>query len=257
VAIFHSYWDESGKKGDSSVVTFCSLCLPSSKIAAFEADWQNLLHTIGVTHLHMVKASRLSRNYGKLPRHQTPSERMKALEPFAGCVNQYFEIGVMIAIEVAAFHSLSTTARKALGSPNDPYYIAFMRGNLHLVRYLQDDDRFSLVCDDDVETALSCFGFYRAMQKSWPEAQKKMIAISFADDKYFPALQAADMLAFLFRCEAKYQLYRDGYLWRSLFKALVEPKVLGVKWYELIGDAEKLKGLSDALDRANIPKKRP
>lgn len=90
MAIFHSYCDESGKKGDSPLVTFSSLCLPHSKLALFDADWEKLLRAIGVSHLHMKKASRLSQNYGAMPRHQTVRERTKALEPFAECINDYF-----------------------------------------------------------------------------------------------------------------------------------------------------------------------
>lgn len=162
----------------------------------------------------------------------------------------------MVAIEVTAFKSLSEKARRTLGSPDDPYYVSFMRGNLHLIRCLKDDDRLCLVCDDDLETALLCYGFYRAIRNSWPEAQKKLIALSFADDKYFPAMQAADMLAFLFRCEANQALYQDTYQWRRLFNVLTGDRgPQGIKWYELIGDTAKLKGLGDALEAANLPKR--
>ena len=174
MAIFHSYCDESGKKGDSPIATFSALCLPHSKLALFDTDWEKLLRQVGKTHLHMVKATRLSQNYGDtMPRHQTAKERMECLAPFAECVNQYFEVGVMMAIEIEAFNSLSEKARRSLGSPDDPYYVSFMRGSVHLVRYLQEDDRLSLICDDDLETALSCYGFYRAVRRTLARSSEK------------------------------------------------------------------------------------
>ena len=84
LAIFHMYCDESGKKGDHPVVTFSGLCLPFSKLAGFDSEWNELLHQCDIPCLHMAAVSRLSKQYGtKMPRHQTPDERMDALIPFA------------------------------------------------------------------------------------------------------------------------------------------------------------------------------
>ena len=57
------------------------------------------------------------------------------------------------------------------------------------------------------------------------------------------------MLAYLFRCEAKLALYQESYQWRRLFNILTDHRgPSGMKWYSMIADTKKLKGLSDALD---------
>ena len=254
MAIFHSYCDESGKQGDSPFPTFSALCLPCLNLQAFDKDWEQELRIIGKPYLHMAKASRLSQNYGNIPRNQTAKERIAALSPFAECIKKHFEVGVMMAMETKAFKVLTPTARQALGKISDPYHLSFMRGTLHLVRYIQPDDRLSMICDDDLETALDCYGYYRQVRHSWPEAQQKLISLSFSDDKYFPALQAADMLAFLFRCEARRMLYRDSHQWVNLFNTLVTTTGTNITWFHTVMDEQKVKRLSNAIDE--LPEER-
>lgn len=257
MAIFHAYCDESGKKGDHPVVTFSGLCLPHAKLASFDLEWEQLLRRIAKPSLHMARATRLSENYGPtMPRRQTPVERVDALQPFAECIRRNFELGIMIAVEVRAFNALSPMAKRALGNPEDPYHLSFLRGVIRLDEHLQlDNDYLLLVCDDDQETAWDCHRFYRAIRKSDKRSQEKLIGLCFADDKHFPSLQAADMLAFLFRLEARRVLFGEGYVWSRLFNQLTLPTDgNSAKWVELIMDHPTLDRLSGELEKINLPK---
>jgi hypothetical protein len=183
MAVILCYCDESGKQGDHPVVTFSGLCLAQPKLAAFDDAWNTLL--------------RLSEKHGpKMPRGQTASERIKALIPFADCINQHFELGLVQALDIAGFNAMSKDARAKIGSPNDPYFIAFMRGGGEVLDYAHDEDKVSIICDDDRATALDCYRHYRGLCTAHEKWRDKIISLTFADDRYFPALQAADMLAF-------------------------------------------------------------
>ena len=251
MAILYAYFDESGKQSDHPVVSFSGVCVPQSKLQRFDDEWNALLRQYELRSLHMARASRLSERHGpKMPRGQSARERMEALTPFADCINNHLDVGLIQAWDVRGFNSLSKAAKAALGDPNDPYYLAFARGLLELADYVHDDDRISLICDDDRQTALDCYRHYRGVRSAEPRVQKKAVSLCFADDEYFPALQAADMVAFLSRLEAKSQFYGDRYDFRRLFDHLTTEKgVSHMKWFMMFADEKKIKGLSEDMER--------
>jgi hypothetical protein len=252
VAILHCYCDESGKKSDHPVVSFSGLCITQSKVKSFDEDWDILLRHYEIDFLHMARASRLSEKQGpKMSRGQTANQRVDALMPFADCINKHFELGLLHCIDIEGFNSLSKNARHKIGSPDDPYFIAFMRGGLEIVDYCHRDDHISIICDDDRETAWDCYRHYRGLCAAREDYRDKIVSLTFADDRYFPALQAADMVAFLARLEAKRIFYGDRYSFGRLFNHLTTEKgVSYAKWKYVFLDKEKLKSLSDMLDKS-------
>jgi hypothetical protein len=258
MGILCAYFDESGKMGDHPVVTFTGVCASQSRLKNFEEAWNILLRQYGVKALHMAKASRLKENNGpKMPRHQSPSERTDALIPFADCINEHLEFGLVEALDVQGFKSLTAAAKVGVGSPTDPYYLAFARGLLEIVDYVHDNDKISLICDDDEQTAWDCYSHYRAIRRVNESVKEKIVSLGFANDEYFPALQAADMVAFLSRLEAKKQFYRDEYLFRRLFRRLVaEQPVNRMQWFKMFADEKNLKDLGTSLGKLKIKKPR-
>jgi hypothetical protein len=203
LAIIHAYFDESGKKSDHPVVAFSGVCVGRDKLDDFDIAWRTLLRQYDLPALHMAKVSRSSQKVGsKMKANQTWAERIDCLKPFADCINAHLEIGLIQAWDVKGFWAIGKAERKALGSPTDPYYTAFARALIELVDHVKDDDRISLICDDDRETALDCYRHYRGLQHARPDIRKKFASLTFATDDDFPALQAADMVAYLSRLEA-------------------------------------------------------
>lgn len=200
----------------------------------------------------MARASRLSEKVGDLmPAKQTEAERNDALMPFSDCINEHFEHGLLQAMDVEGFNAMSKNARAQLGNTTDPYYIAFVRGIQELIRYVQADDKISIICDDDVETAWACYHHYRGIRRADPVVRDKTVSLTFADDKHFPALQAADMLAFLARLEAKMRFYGGRYSFRKVYLSLTTDRGVGfTKWSAMFADRRMIQGLSDALDQA-------
>ena len=135
MAILYGYFDESGKQSDHPVVTFAGVICRQTKLQAFDDAWNSLLRQYGIRSLHMARASRLSEKHGdKMPRGQTADQRIDALIPFADCINRHLEVGLIQAIDVGGFNSMSKTARVRLGSADDPYYVAFARATLELLK---------------------------------------------------------------------------------------------------------------------------
>jgi hypothetical protein len=58
-----------------------------------------------------------------------------------------------------------------------------------------------MICDDDRSTAWDCYWHYRGIKAANEDVREKIVSLGFPNDQYFPALQAADMLAYLSRLE--------------------------------------------------------
>src|SRR6266567_3312717 len=190
MAVIYAYFDESGKKGDHPVVTFSGLCATESKLQQFDSAWRVLLRQYELPFFHMVRVWRASVSLSKKLPAQTVDERIEALKPFADCINEHLELGLIQALDVKGFNAMSKNARAKLGNTTDPYYVAFARALLELADYAQEGDLINLVCDDDAETAWDCYRHYRGIRRAHEKVRRKTIALSFADDKHFPALQA-------------------------------------------------------------------
>jgi hypothetical protein len=242
MAVLQVYLDESGKQSDHPLVALCCVCAPPAKIDKFGNDWNVLLQRYAIAEFHMKRASRYSRGWGNVPK-QTLDERIEALKPFADCIGENLELGLIEAWDVKGFKAIPADARAKIGNVQDPYYLAFVRALLELVDYAQGDDVLSVVCDYDMETAWDCYRHYQGVRKAHDVVRKKTVSIGFADDKYFPALQAADLMAFLARHEARAQFYKQGRNeWLPLLNYLVRDRGVGkIRWFKMFADEQNTK----------------
>ena len=250
MAIFQAYFDESGKHKDHPVVTFCGVCLSQLKLPEFDDAWNTLLRQYGLRSLHMVKAMTHKKLSPAVPAID-PSERIEAMKPFADCINTKLEYGLIQALDVRGFYALSKGMRAGLGSPTDPYFVAFQRALVELVNYVPPDDKISIICDFDLETAWDCFRHYNGVRKAHDRVRKQTVSLSFANDEYFPALQAADMIAYLARLEAKRQFYGTPYSYKPLLDYLVDkrPAASTMKWGVMFADEAKMRSIKTRKDR--------
>lgn len=243
--IYHQvFCDESGKFHQDPLIAFSGVSATPDRLAAFDREWRTLLRSYELDSLHMERASRLVEDVGyRFRKGDTVEERTEALLPFADCINKHLEMGVTQAWDVRGFNHLSAAVLKVLGGSNDPYFLALVRGLLAVEERTGEDDRISIICDDDPYTAWDSYVHYRSLGKAASEIQKKVISISFANDKHFPGLQAADMLAFLTRHEADEQFNGRPNMWRILYDRLTtepEPPYGIMRWFRMFADEQKL-----------------
>ncbi|HEV2491588.1 MAG TPA: DUF3800 domain-containing protein [Terriglobia bacterium] len=249
MAIWHAYFDESGKPHDQPVVTFCGVCGTRQAIDRFDEQWRLLLRRAGMRRLHTTRALRNSVKLGDHIPKQTVDERTDALKPFSDCINDHLEIGLVIASSVKGFQSLSAKAREKLGKTRDPHYVAFVRGMLALGEYIKGNDLINMICDDDMETAWNCYLHWRKLRRFRRFFDAEVISLTFADDEHFPAVQAADMVASLARLEARLRFYGQPYSYKRLFEHLTtERGASKMKWYPCFADEKKFRELGEELD---------
>jgi hypothetical protein len=253
MAILNAYFDESGKHKDHPVVAFCGVVASPDKVQRFDVAWKQLLTIYGLKSLHMKDASDANKHLSdKLP-IQTLTQRIDALKPFADCING-LDLGIIEALDVNGFNALSPIARARIGNPDDPYYMSFARGILELAEKVSSEDRISLICDEDPETARTCYAHYEAVKVADDKVKEKILSLTFADDEHFPCLQAADMVAYLARREARFRFYNKPDDFQDLFNYLVSDRGPdNMKWISLFADEKMLKHLSAVLSTQRAP----
>jgi hypothetical protein len=241
MAVLHVYLDESGKQSDHPLIALCCVLAQSSKIDNFQDAWDALLGLYSVVDFHMKRASDYSRSWGILPK-QTLGERIEGLKAFTDCICDYLDFGLIQAWDVRGFKAIPPDVRFKIGNPHDPYYLAFVRAIMELADYAKDDDVLSIVCDYDMETAWESYRHYQGLRKASLGVRHKTAALTFADDKYFLALQAADMMAFLTRHEARSRFYGIKNVWLPLFNDMVKDRgATKILWKYMFSDEKKTK----------------
>jgi hypothetical protein len=243
------YCDESGKYQKDPLTAFCGVCASEAQIRQFDEEWRELLAHFELDALHMKKVSRTNEDCGsRFPKGQTIVEKIELLRPFADCINKNMRIGLIQAWDVKGYSALKMDVKKMLGGSNDPYYLTFIRGMLELIHQIPEQDRIAIICDDDLNNAWDAYLHYRAVGKAYWEIQQRMVSIAFANDVYFPALQAADFVAFLTRQEGAERFYGYANSWKPLYEyMLTVPPGSLMQWYESYQDEHSMVDLANAL----------
>jgi hypothetical protein len=250
MAIFQSFFDESGKFQDQQIVAFCGFGASEPQLKEFNKQWENQLRRCGVDALHWVKARRGGKALGDNVGPQQLKERINDLKPFADCVNDYLGLGIACAFEVTGYTSFAKDSKELLGGSDNPFYIQFLRIVMLLSEFAREEG-LTMMCDEDEETAWNCYRLYRMVKELDPKAGRRLVAISFANDEYFPALQAADMLSFLCREQAKLQWYGEPYEYQEFFRYLTDPRGTSpLKWQVAFKNKKELKHLEASLVKA-------
>lgn len=258
MAIVQFFCDEGGKyQSPHAIVSFCGLVISPSKLKDFDEEWQPLLRSCGLSFLHTKNLADRGRGFSnRFRENRTLEETIENLKPFADCINKHFEFGLAQAWDVLAYSALPELVKNRLGgSARDPHYLAFARALSELKKsYISGNHKIGMVCDDDLQKAFDCYLHYRAVCRADDEIKDKFAALTFAHSEDFPALQAADMWAFLARLEAIERLRGEKNEWKTLFSYLIAERPLPVgltRWSTLFADEPTLAKLANVLENSN------
>lgn len=202
---------------------------------------------IHMSELHTVKVARLNQKVGsKFLPGQTGAERVELLKPFADCINSCMEIGMLQVWDSKGFGYIPEKQKRGMGGGKTPYHLAFVRGLEGVAEYGSIDDRISMNCDDDEETALDCYLLYRALRKPSRKVRTKVKSLAFVDSETFPAIQAADLMAYLGRKEGEFRWRDLRYDFQELLNYTTKDQKPGkMEWRAAFVDEERLKKAKD------------
>jgi hypothetical protein len=211
MAVLYFFSDESGKYRKNPVITVSGVGAASPNLNRFHERWETLLRSYGIGEFKMSRIVDLKQSCGsKMPAGQTIEERIQAILPFADCINDHMEVGLMQGWDVKGFNGLSRAVKAALGGSDDPFYLCYIRALLLLGGYTPNGTAISLICDDDELTAWDAYCHYRKVSEADKKLGQKLAGITFAKSHFFSPLQAADLVAFLARREASKPVSSSG-----------------------------------------------
>lgn len=196
-------FDESGKFRDHKIVAFCGLLGLPAEWNNLQLDWDALLRRHSIPSLHMSGGMLNFRRKLSPGRPALGKEaRIEVINEFIRAIKKHIEVGITIAIDVEAFMSLPDHLKSGLGG--DPHYLAFSVAMVEVLEYMKanKDAKACITCDDEEKYFIECYKLLARFRRENVTIRDKFAAMSAVDDREFPEVQAADLLAYVSRCEA-------------------------------------------------------
>ena len=244
-----AFFDESGKFKDKKVVSIGGVASFQKEFDGFSWEWRRLLRLNGMTYF---TAKQVLKPHVPLSKRNSSTgleKRIDDLLPFVACIRKNLQVISSVAIDVEAYKKLPSHFIQFFGG--DPVLPAFLRSILQVIEFTERDP-ISFVFDEDEETTISFYRLYKQVKREWPKAKQKCAAISFADDRQFLALQAADFVASIVRKQIDLELNKTAYDYTALHDALAkEPEHNEKLWFSGVGlgDRKNLQNMAQGLKK--------
>ena len=218
----YAYFDESGKFHDGSgFICLCGYLGSEKDWDPFCERWARLLLKHRFDYIHFTQFESQCRNKG-----WDNIKTQAVLTEFIEVIREASLVGFAVGIDGRYFNHRFEIA----GRPNvDPARFAVHR----IVRELREacvqwnaalSPRISINFDEDESYSVKCYQLISRLRKMKPEVKEMIVSIGFADDRFFTALQAADVLAGLTNRYWRDKLDQESPEPPEMLRLLVEPK---------------------------------
>jgi hypothetical protein len=206
MAAFHIYLDDSGKFGNpkNRYTAMCGYVAHQSEWNRFSQEWMNCRHVWQVPPVHMSPIMYPDRD----PAWQKvkddwgtnwESKRNVMVKQFAEIVVRCNIVCVGAVIDAEHYRSLP---RDKFTEAHTPVSFAFQHALIKAVMATEVTDKhspISVIIDDDREDSMRCYELLGTLRNLVPKIKERVDGICFVNDRSYPAVQAADMIA----CESR------------------------------------------------------
>ena len=242
MGFFTAYFDESGKYQTNRVVSFCGLLGSDLDWTNLRGEWEYLLRKNKLPYLHISK--------GDL---KATAQQIRLYRPLVQAITKNVERGFAAMVDVAAFKETHKVIRKAFR--DDPHYLVFNVALHYVIDYVerQSSPTVAVVCDDEASKACECYKSFDVMRQNakQPENRRILKSIAFADAKFYPQLQAADLFSWASRAESLHRFFGEEFSLREIFSEFNMVSADRRIGYDSgFWDAKNLKDLSTGTTRA-------
>ena len=188
--------DESGKLDDTDDVVFGGCVFENSESHRFGEKWNHRLDASKIESLHMKDAMRLGGEF----RGWKEIDRDDLLRELAGLAARSRPIPMLVAapMTTAEFRAMPQESQRLL---KNPVYCGFEGCVRAAVNSIPRNEPHSLqiVCDLSEEYSIEVLKLFHRLRRRSEEIKRRCHALFFADDRYIPILQLADMFAYVCR----------------------------------------------------------
>jgi hypothetical protein len=203
----HVSLDESGKFRSTENLAFFGLVADLPDWESFSTDWNVLAGEHRIKSIHTAELMGRSLEYqGRT--FSSRQEKLTMLEEFLRLVNDRARAAVGVAVHNRAFRAMSQKSRdKCYG---DAHVFCFRTCIDTVIPTVADiyqrrptpegpPPSASFIFDDNEEYGAECYTLFTKVRQLNPTWKKWVRSICFVDDKTYPPVQAADILAWLLR----------------------------------------------------------
>jgi len=204
MAHYYIYGDESGKLKQSEYTSFCGYVGPSSAFERVMVEWDHCRFAWAVPPLHMRCIMKPERDStGEWLRvkeawgNAWEKKRQAMLLEFGAILGRSYLACVGCAIDAAHFKAMPDSQFKR--DMQDPLFMGLyilLMNSIDKVDVISKTSTISVVIDEDEEYAVGCYELLSSVKRRYPRVKQRISAVTFGSDREYPALQAADMIAF-------------------------------------------------------------
>jgi hypothetical protein len=192
--------DSASDKGDKRLF-MAGYLNRSDKWRLFEDAWNEELRTSpAIAYLRMVEANSLRGEF----KGWTKEARDEKLNGLARIINHFEPISFQFTVNRDEhFRVLTPVSPRGLGSPHFICCFSVVSGIARYVAGTSTNAQIKYIFDEQDGVSADMSLMFHEMKRSIPRAARKLIdgEPAFRNDKLFPQLQAADMLAWYLRRE--------------------------------------------------------
>jgi hypothetical protein len=221
--VAHAYFDDSNSFGKTGFICFCGYVSDDPGWESFDREWKALLKNHDLPRLHTSDFLNVGGEYKSLQDTVPYTRRVEIIQQFIAVIQNRILCGISVGLDSAAFKEIFLAERN---KPKPELFCFYRAVRLTIQRSLipgwQGAFPMIMVFDDAHEHSMRFYRAYREIRSRSSHARASFAGICFADDRFVPALQAADLLA----CATVREYKRGADAWDedSPFRGLLEAK---------------------------------
>ena len=255
MATFLIYLDDSGKHANpkNKYTAICGYVAHATEFNRFSQEWMNCRHVWGAPPVHMSAIMYPDRDpeWQKLKDVWGPTwegKRDQMLKEFGAIVRGCNVVCVGAVVDAEHYRSMP---QDKFVSDHTPVSFAFQHAVIRAMQKIEVTDKhspISIVIDDNREDSIRCYELLATLRNLLPAVRERIDGICFVNDRSYPPIQAADMIAYESRqlMEAKAKnadcepsdLYHLLTRWGIHQPSLYTPELLD-RWHEGCLNQEK------------------
>jgi len=216
--MFRIYGDESGKGRNPNAdrTSFCGYLGDGPIWEAFSVHWRNCCLKWGVPPIHMARINNPDEKDDEWRdlKQKWGEKRWNKLIPlilqeFGEIIRESRIVCVGAVVDAKHFRELASKDKLFKKAYKDPIHMAFhtfITSAIDKVEVIDTASPIGIVVDNDEEFAMACYKQLESMksladnphpfQSRFVRIKQRIHSMCFVDDRWFPGVQAADMIAY-------------------------------------------------------------
>ena len=194
VAFFQVALDGSGTLGQHSAIAYGGFIAERKQWSALTDPWVGILERHGLSYFKMAEAMKWHGEF-KHKYSEWGDERENRRD---GLIDDLASLAVRYEFKPAGMFADARLLGEQ-GRVTDKKVELFKRTIRSLLTHVPDGQNVTLICDEELDIEFTIRKWVKSLRRDKGDNIAPIVGICYMDDRVFPAIQLADMLAWLLR----------------------------------------------------------